>query len=294
MKFNTSTLAYKLLSGKLEERRNHSEQLNKYVAGLIDSDGCISISFKAHSNRQYGVYLNVSVDQSASNDIDFQLLRSLQSFYKLGTIYYYQRDSEIVKSHSAKWLMSTKDSLKLFNLLGKHLRVKGTHFENLVWLVTELKGVSIQDTDGLREFSKCSRQNSRWLKHPKHPSWAWLAGFLDGDGHYRCRIDRLRTYSDGSTCRANELKLYLGVHEDDKFILEFLKDAFKGSLAQRKDGLYFWQRSLGKSSEKFALPFLKQLRKYSCLEKKYTEICKMIHFHENNKEQRLNKQEAKA
>ena len=289
MKFNTNSLAYKLLSGHLRERRKHSEQLNKYVAGLIDSDGSVSLSFKVHSNGRYGIYLALSIDQSASNDSDLQLLRSLRDFYRLGKIYYFDRESNISKSHSAKWLMSTKDALQMFNRIGKHLLVKGTHFQNLVWIVESLKGISLRDIDDLREYSECSRKNSRWIKHPKHPSWAWLAGFLDGDGHYRCRIGRVRKYKSGDTAITNELKLFVGVHEDDKHIVEFLNHTFKGSLRQRKDRLYFWQRSLGKNSEKFAIPFLKKMKQYSCLEKKYNTIDKMLTFHIKNREQRLNK-----
>ena len=79
--YNTDTLAYKLLSGSLRKNRKHSEQLNKYLAGLVDTDGCISLFFyKTRTTGLQRVSVTVNLTQAATNDPDFEVIRALQSF----------------------------------------------------------------------------------------------------------------------------------------------------------------------------------------------------------------------
>jgi hypothetical protein len=273
--FNTSTLGYKLMSGYF---KSHSEQLNKYVAGLFDSDGSVGLAFKEHSNGRGSVYLQLTIGLSASTDPDFALLRALCNHYRLGKVYYALSNSPIAKSSLGSWRLNSKESRKFLNVIMKHLLIKGSHADNLLWLVDELDGYTIKwdVLNELREFSKCSRDNSKWLKKPKHPSWPWLAGYLDGDGHYRCRLNSVRK---GSTSLRNELKLFVGASITDGFILEFLKEHIGGSLRLRKDSLWFLQLALGKGSRVYAIKFLKQMQKYCCLENKHRVICSMLNYH---------------
>lgn len=289
MKFNTETLGYKLLSGSLKENRKHSEQLNKYLAGYLDADGCISISYKLY-NGYYTASLVFNFTQSFSVDPDGKLLQAFRDYYNLGTISH--RTLDLYSSISV-WNMGTQDILKLYNLIKKHLRIKGTHWDNLIWLYNELKlfRLSEDNIEELKVFSKCSRQNSKWIKRPKHLSLAWVAGYLDGDGHYRIRHRLKYVKSYGKECKANELCVQVSCDKYDKHIVDKLKEDFKGSLNLHKDGHYIWKRSLGKTSHTFALAFLKKLRKYCCLEKKYIIIEQMIKFHEDH-QQRLNKNES--
>lgn len=279
--FNTSTLGYKLLSGKLRESRKHSEQLNKYVAGLIDADGSLSLNFAFYSGY-YNTRLSMILVQSFSNDPDGELIRSIRDYYNLGTICYRTLEAEN-QSSQIMWMLGTKDTKILFNRIGKHLRIKGTHFDNLIWLVDQLRGVRIKEEHllELRDYSKCSRKNSKWLKHPKHLSWAWVAGYLDGDGHYRCRIGRTRyNKTDDRFQESNELSVTVTCHQEDSHIVDFLKVCFKGHT--RDSGEYkSWRRSLGVNNKSFSLPFLKKMRMYSCLYKKYKVIEMMIAFLED-------------
>jgi len=242
--------------------KKHSEQLNKWVAGFLDADGSISLHIKKHSNGRYGVCLQLSISQ-----INTDILVLLQQHFKVGDV---GKDS---------WHISGKQSHKFIGLLRKHLLIKATHLDNLLWVVEELKGVSIQDVEDIREYSKCSRLNSRWDHKPKHIPYAWMAGYLDGDGHYRVRLNRVRRYSNGSTAITNELKLFVGSAKWDSFILDKLKEDHGGTTRLRKDGCYFWQLSLGKNSRSKALSLLRKLRKYSCLPYKREAIDKMITFH---------------
>lgn len=294
MEHNTSTLGYKVLSGQLKESRKHSEQLNKYLAGYLDADGCMSITFRPY-NGYYTPSLTFHFQQSLSVDPDGSLVKAIKEFYNIGAINY--RDlvgQETSSSSVVVWTMGTSDFLKLFSLVGKHLRIKGTHWENLIWLYNELKLFRLSETniEELRDFSKCSRKNSKWLKHPKHLSYAWLAGYLDGDGHYRFRQRRKYFKREDKFCNSNELSIHLSCDINDKHIVSKLVEDFGGSTHLHKQGHLVWVRSLGKNSYSFAVPFLKMLRKFSCLEKKYLVIDNMLQFHSDH-QQRLNMVDSK-
>lgn len=275
MRFDTNTLGYKLTSGHLRENRKHSEQLNKYLAGLMDADG--GMSFKISPDRtkgQYRVYISITLTQSASVDPDFELLRSLRDYYNLGSIYYRVVESEVHKSSVGEWKLADREARILYNRIAKHLRVKGTHWDNLVQVSEQLKlsTIGTSAVQELKEYSKCSRQNSKWMRHPKHLSWAWVAGFLDGDGHYRFR------HRKGTKHR--EIYVTFNSSSSDYFISDFFKVCFKGNKYVNAKGLHIWKRALGRDNRSFALVFLKKLRKYSCLINKYSTIDKIIKFHE--------------
>lgn len=274
--FNTNDLGYRLRSGSIKK---HSEQLNKYVAGLIDSDGSVSLKYKKMTTGKYGVYLQFALCQSASNDEEHELLHALCKHYKVGSIYL-EGDREFSKSEGARWVVSGKEAEKFLNVIQKHLLVKATHVDNLRWITAELSGTTIEDVEDLKDYIRCSRESSRWRREPKHLPSAWLAGFIDGDGHYRVRLGRVRVYKGGSSALTNELKLFLGTQASDKYILEQLKKEYRGSLGLRADGLWMWQMPLGRNSRSSALPFLKTMRKYSCISKKYNAIQRAISFHE--------------
>lgn len=291
MRHNTGTLGYKLLSGQLKDARKHSEQLNKYLAGLLDADGCIGLSFKKYKDY-YTTSLVFNLQQSFSVDPDGSLIKALRDFYDMGRVIY--RDLSGEYSSVVVWQMGTQDSTKMFNLVKKHLRIKGTHWENLVWLQDELKGFHLSEENivELKEFSKCSRASSRWIKHPKHLSFSWVAGYFDGDGHYRFRERRKYIKSVNRFCNAKELCVQVSCDVSDIHLIEKLVEDFGGTYYFHKQGHIIYKRSLGKTSRSFAVPFLKHLRKYSCIPYKYDTIDRMILFHDNC-QQRLNKGSSK-
>lgn len=293
MKHNTETLGYKLLSGKLAQNRRHSEQLNKYLAGFLDADGCLSLTFNSYKGR-YTISLTFMFLQSFSNDPDGSLIKAIHDFYNIGSITYRDLRGDNTFSSVAVWTLGSKEFLKLFSLIGKHLRIKGTHWDNLTWLYMELKGfhLSEENIEELKLFSKCSRKNSKWLKHPKHLSLAWFAGYLDGDGHYRLRNRQKFIKKFGKCCNANELSVQISCDIKDGHILSKIEEDYGGHCHHHKDGHLVWKLALGKTSTVWALKLLKQLRKYSCLEKKYSIIEDMVQFHEDH-QQRLNKNNSK-
>ncbi len=245
MEFNTSTLGYKLLSGQLKNNRKHSEQLNKFLAGFIDSDGSFFLYFSKDRKGFYRAYCFTTLTQSWANDKDHTLLKSLADFYLLGKVSTYKRDGISV----GDWRLSSKDTKSLTNRIAKHLRIKGTHLDNLLWLQQELQGVALtlSQVEELKEFSKCSRENSKWVKTPKHPSWSWLAGLLAGDGHFRCRINRKvwdKRYSRYTY--HNQLVVSITTSHADEFILHFIQRALGGRIATPGKKKYpRWTKGLG-------------------------------------------------
>lgn len=262
--FNTNTLGYKLVTGKLKETHKHSEQLCKYIAGLFDSDGYIGLEFIKDS-----VYLRGGITQSATVDTDFRMLRSVKEFFNLGTLYYHYQDNNV---SCCSWRFSTKDAKLFYNRVGKHLRIKATHFLNLINKYNEIqtKKLSTKEREELQSFSKDSRSTSLWLKRPKHLSYAWVAGYLDGDGCYRIRR------KDGKI-----ISMCVKAASHDLFILDKLKEDFNGSInVQDKNSTLIkcWRRGLGKGHIKFAIPFLLQMQQYSCIENKYNKIQEMLKY----------------
>lgn len=258
--FNTNTLGYKLVTGKLRDSRKHSEQLNKYLAGLFDADGCITLELQ---NNKY-LSLRFTLTAAASVDNDFETLRSLQSFYGMGTIKYSIGDSGTSR---CDWRMSSKESKMMFNLIGKHLRIKGTHFQTMINLQEAFKGEIVTDIqwEQIKEMRSTSREESRWLKYPKHLSYAWVAGYFDGDGSYGFR----KKYNT----------LDIRVPSSDFHILDKLQEDFGGSiLSGHSENYKVWSKGLGKGHIKFSLPFLKKMRQFSCIKQKYNKIQEMITY----------------
>lgn len=258
--FNTNTLGYKLVSGKLRSKRKHSEQLNKYLAGLFDADGCITLEYVDHKY----LHLRFTLTQAATVDSDFELLRALHAFYGMGTLKYSFNPLNDVSR--CDWRLSTKDSKKMFNIIGKHLRIKATHFRNLIAMQEAFSGtvVSEDQWEDIKKYRSDSRVKSTWLKRPKHLAYAWVAGYLDGDGCYRFR----KSYNT----------LCVKAASGDLHILKKLQEDFKGSLLDSNGNYKTWRRGLGKGNISFSLPFLKKMRTFSCNRQKYHKIQEMITY----------------
>lgn len=279
--YNTDTLAYKLLSGSLRKNRKHSEQLNKYLAGLIDTDGCISLFFyKTRTTGLQKVSVIVNLTQAATNDPDFEVIRALQSFYNLGTLHYSIPENPEWAS-TVSWTFGDKDSMILFNRIGKHMRLKATHFDNMIWLSQQHKDVDDIPqciVDELKEYRTCSLQATTYLKMPKHLSWSYVAGVIAGDGCIRLYHHEDRNYPS----------MRIKVTQKDEKLLKLFKRDFKGSIYKVRTW-YDWERNLGINNSSFAVPFLKHVRKYIIHGRKYKLINDILQVHEDHRQQRLNR-----
>ena len=278
---NTDSVLFKLLNDKI---KGNSEQLNKIIAGLFDSDGCVGLKFNMRENSSYregGYYLiqlSSQIDQSASNDPDLQMIHSLQRYFGFGVISYRARENW---AHQATLAFSGSDSESFFNLVGKHMNIKGTHFDNMLWLYKELKGVPLtaSNVEEIKEFSKCSRDNSGSLKGKKHISPAYLAGLIAGDGWITVRLNvpRLR---NGWLSHENQMSCAISLHRLDSDVLYSIQKDYGGNVRVKDKDMVSWKRNLGKESKTFAKRFLSDLMPFMLVQKKYEAMERIRAFHE--------------
>lgn len=268
-----------------------NESLVKYLAGLLDADGSLSFSFKSDPNRSGRHFVGLALRLTASDEVDKKgFVASLPTQTGMGaTSRYGERNQFCV------WSVSKRADLEmLLPRLVKHMVIKAKHWQWLleVWRQarTESKTVSLRERDTLTAASKESRRLRTGPLHPKnHPTWAWLAGYLDGDGWYTYRSGSYKGYKDRSY-KQWSINCGAVAHKNDSAVLEFLKTSFGGNIyphGQSTD-VFVWHRSLGYQHRDFALGFLPNLAKHSRL--KPHKIEAIIHHHR----QRLSVPGAKA
>ena len=257
--------------------KNMTETQVKYLAGLLDADGSLSFKFCKASSGKTFVYLNLAL--TASEAIDRNgFINSLAAY--CGSVCKIIYDKETYTAAN-KWHIQSRTELnKLLPRLIKHMVVKGKHWNNLFNIFTALKTEDVTEyIEVLKEYSKESRNDTGPLKSKNHPTWAWVAGYLDGDGCYT------------KTKKGN---LHVGciTHMNDLDGVKLLHKAFGGSLYEPRleDSTVLWRRGLGASHKEFAIHFLRKVHKHSQLKK--WKIEQLLSFH--NQPQRLNEKSAKA
>lgn len=234
----------------------------KYLSGLFDADGSISFLFRKHNDVSY-LSLCLQIAQK-----DKPLLES----FGIGNI--------TTSSHGYSALrVTTRNELeKLIPRLAKHSIIKGKHLVRMLDKYREYRSKSLTDTEveQLRTYAKVSRKDPGPVKAKNYPTWAWLAGYLDGDGWYRMREDKAQNYMSMSVGAV--------AHPDDaEHSLKLIQKQFKGSIRPHgQSNALVWNRNLGVSDSSFALEFLRKLVRHARLKKHKIE--QMIHHHS----QRLN------
>jgi hypothetical protein len=176
-----------------------------------------------------------------------------------------------------QWFVGHRADLEmLLPRLIKHMVVKPQHWQ---WLLDYWRDYRSQEK-GQKSLSEAewqtlhaaSRESRRTrvgpIKPKNHPTWAWTAGFIDGDGCFSFRSGRNKN-----------TRMSVSAHIDDLFVLEFLQNAFGGTIRpnSHKDNVRVWWRGLGPTHRSFALSFLPKLVKHSRL--KTHKIEQLIHFH---------------
>lgn len=249
--------------------KSFTESEIKYLAGLLDADGSLSFKFcKAGSGKTF-LYLILGL--SASVKVDKQgYIQTLGD--RVGSVSLVQYDKETY-SDAYYWRVQGRSDLNmLLPRLTKHMVIKGAHWNRLFNKCAEYQGICVEElVEELKAFSQESRKLSGPIKPKNHPTWAWVAGYLDGDGCYT---------------KTSKGLLHVGciTHKDDLDGIKLLQKAFGGSIYDpREDNTVLWRRGLGKSHRSFALRFLSKVVKHSRL--KTWKIEQMLAFH--NQPQRL-------
>lgn len=260
-----------------------NESLVKYLAGLLDADG--SLSFECHRGYDGRVRISLKLHLVSAVTIDTNgFVASLPEITGFGGI------NKYADGRYCQWFVGHRADLEmLMPRVIKHSVVKARHWQ---WLLdywrdyrSQTKGqksLPEDDWQALQAASRLSRRtNVGPIKPKNHPTWAWLAGYLDGDGCFSFR-----------TSQNKNMRLSVTAHATDASVLEFLQTSFGGTIKNnsRSEDLKVWWRGLGPAHTSFALEFLPKLVKHARFKKHKIE--QMIHFH--NHRQRLSVSRAKA
>ena len=269
-----------VISERIPDNRESriSESFVKWLAGLVDSDG--SISFFQERNIKYGYYLlrlTLQIGSSDAFDKEHRMLDYIRNTTWMGTI---KTDKRVINGKVYKtWcVLKTSEIEALLPRLIKHLVVKGRHALTLFDTWKRLKGdhLSEEDIESLRLFSKQSRAIAGPVKSKNHPSFAWTAGFCDGDACFNIQYRKDRP--------TPLMSIEIIQHKNDYVGIELLQKAFGGKISKKKEHLLIWRRNLGLESSSFTNFLLPKLLRYSTIKKHRIE--QILHFHS----QRLNEE----
>lgn len=264
--------------------KHFTETQIKYLAGLIDADGSLMFHFRKYEDK-YNVTLKLVLQQSLSIDHEGKYIKSLSEYmgFNQEIDLSSQKDTW---SDANRWTVNSQADLNmLIPRLTKHMVIKAKHFQRLHEKYNTLFGKSVTELEmnELKEFSIDSRKDTGPLKPKKHPTWAWVAGYLDGDGCYYMR-NRKKNWGVST-----ELLVRAVAHDNDIQSLELLKKAFGGNFKKNEyENTHYWTRNLGNSDATFAKHFLTKMHFHSNL--KRHKIEQMLHYHS----QRLNESTAMA
>lgn len=239
----------------------------KYLAGLLDADGSLSIKVSENKfgNRHFGLLLEIS----ASVLYDKKgYLPSLAT--KIGSCNIKSYDNPNHQDAYVFRIQSRRELNMFLPRVVKHMVIKGAHWNRLYEKFCQYQGVSLseEEVEALKLWSKESRKDTGPIKPKNHPTWAWVAGYLDGDGSYQLP-------------KSGTALIQVKAHVDDTCGLELLKKAFGGNIYTHKDpNTKIWQITLGKMNRARALRFLPKVHKHSRL--KQWKIEQLLAFHNRN------------
>ena len=245
--------------------QNLKENQVKYLAGLLDADGSLSLT---HNNGYLGLVLNLELAESC--DKDGRYVKSLNQFG--GNLYSRKREENWAPTNT--WRVTKRSELEMFiPRVVKHMVIKAKHWNYLLSLFREYQGkqISVNEFDLLQEQSRASRMVSGPLHEKIHPTWAWVTGYLEGDGWFMIRVRPKQVeIQTGAVCQMSDVgALYL------------LQKAF-GGVVKEDRGHMRWIRNLGPKDSSFAKRFCIKLVQHSQLKKHKLE--QVLAFHS----QRLN------
>lgn len=255
-------------------KQKFTETQIKYLAGLIDADGSLMFHFRDYKDDVYNVTLKLVLQQSLSIDRDGKFMKSLTDYCG------FNQFIEINKlntnwSDANRWTVDNHaDHNMLIPRLVKHMVIKARHFQRLLDKFNSLYGKSVNESEmlELKEFSTTSRLDAGPLKPKKHPTWAWVAGYIDGDGCYYMR-NRKKNWGTST-----ELLVKVVAQDSDIESLQLLYKAFGGIFKKNDyENTHFWFRNLGNADRSFAIHFLRKMHMHSQLKRHKIET--LLHHH---------------
>lgn len=156
----------------------------KYLAGLIDSDGSFGVRFFRRNAGDFrpAAFLNVS-----------QVTEKNKVLYLIQ-----ERFGGFIGKHCSKtgyggegnmtWGLSHTEAKKMMARIEKHLVVKRARVKPYLKYLQEVNRVPSDKVLEHREYLKSIMKIQSSL--PNYPSRKWLAGYFDGDGCFASRLNK--------------------------------------------------------------------------------------------------------
>lgn len=223
------------------------ETESKYLAGLLDADG--SLSF-AHNNG----YLSLAMSLSMSESIDREAKYATYLGNKVGKLYTRKRNDNWATQN--EWVVRKRNDLEgLLPHITKHMVIKGKKWQTMLEVSRKYRGKTLSEEEFISLRETCNSLRGP-IKAKNHPTWAWVAGYIDGDGWYLKRV------------RPRQTEQHVGVvtHIDHTEGVELLHKAFGGVLKNDR-GHIRWIKNLGPRDKQFTIDFLKKMVNHSQLKK---------------------------
>lgn len=220
----------------------------KYLAGLFDADGSCSIRF--NKNNRLHIRLQIAASDAVSRN--HEILYWLKDTFG-GVVNHH---ATLRNSTVKVWVMQSRRELELLiPRLVKHLVIKGSSLAGTWNLYKVYGGRPLEDHEvqRIKEHQSIIRKLNGPVKPKNHPTWAWVAGYIDGDG---CLFNRYY-----AKYRSHHMRVVATAHVNDLCGLNLLQKAFGGDIRLKSgsDSVYVWSRNLGYRDSSFAVKFLRKL-----------------------------------
>lgn len=237
---------------------NWKETQIKYLAGLCDADGSFTFNF-AKSKDKPGWYCRVHLSIAQRRDRAERLLPELLE--QCGKVYE-------VPGDQLRWFVTKREDIEmLIPRLVKHMVIKAKHWNRLLNMWRDSRGKLLNEADVqyIKAQSESSRLHTGPVKPKNYPTWAWVTGYLEGDGCFFNRFYKARnTYAQLVAVRC---------HSVDEPGVRLLQKAFGGNIRtiSKRDHLIEWRRSMGIRDASFAEHFLVKILRHARMKRHHLE-----------------------
>jgi hypothetical protein len=156
----------------------------KYLAGLLDSDGAFGVRFFRRAEGDFRPAAYMEISQAPRNDLVLHLLKEQFG----GTVSYRNGTTGYGAENAASWCASHTLAKKLMARVEKYLVVRRPRVRLYLKYLEENPRVSAE----MLPLHQAQLRDIRQIcgEVPNYPSRAWLAGYFDGDGCFASRISK--------------------------------------------------------------------------------------------------------
>lgn len=226
----------------------NNETLNKYIAGLVDGDGCITTNYQETRNGTYKARLHFSIVFEKVHNVR-KHIEEIMDYFGCGSIY--DRSDKNVLIYQ---IPSADKAISAIEKIKKHLVIKGQHAERMIKLYKETRGygntLSKEEAEDKKAFVKWSREHTSSIKPKKHLTNPWLAGYTDADGHL--------------SIIENNMCLDYGCAVQDKPALDLIAKAFGREIKEGRDNeirlRHYFSKTNPTLAKRILIPLLPHLR----------------------------------